>query len=386
MVFCVIDEAHLIKERGSKFRPDFGKLAQLGSLFPTAPILGLTATAPQKLIQHLKVKLQLINPTVLVGNLGRANIFFYKFKRRPSTFGSGSYDDIQLPMAEELKVKLTDYPLTLIYLPLKWCGYAFKLFRSVLGEKSHVPAVSKDPENCLFARYHALQTDLMKDEIFKRLTGLPENCKIRVVFAIVVIGIGVNIPEVRHVSHLDGPRNIESYFQEIGRAGRGNKPARATLYYNGNDIAANKPGMRDEMRKYCKLEYSCMREFVLRYLGSTSNNTTTPSQLCCSDCLVREEHHKEVTSGPKQSQVKSAEPEKVAVRSISEEQPKKIRDLLLKYRLHLGTGWRRFGDIDSSTGFTVKLINSLLPRCEFYRPRRKYFLPSRYGKEHMRRL
>ena len=56
MVFCVIDEAHLIKERGSKFRPDFGKLAQLGSLFPTAPILGLTATAPQKLIQHLKVK------------------------------------------------------------------------------------------------------------------------------------------------------------------------------------------------------------------------------------------------------------------------------------------------------------------------------------------
>ncbi|XP_068749252.1 uncharacterized protein [Montipora capricornis] len=268
------------------FSSDFDKLAQLESLFPMAPILALTATAPQKLIEHLKVKLQLKNPTVLVGNLDRANIFFYKFKRRPSTFGSQSYDDIQLRIAEELKVKLTDFPRLLFTYLSNGVATLSSFFIVYLVKK--VTAISKDPENCLFARYCAPQTDLMKDKIWKRLTGLAENCKIRVVFGTVAIGVGVNIPEVRHVIHLHGPRTLKSYFQEIGRAGRDNKPARATLYYDGNDIAANKPGMTDEMRKYCKLEYSCMREFVLRYLGLTSNNTTTPSQLCCSNCLVRE--------------------------------------------------------------------------------------------------
>ena len=137
VVHCVIDEAHLIKEWGSEFRPDFGKLAQPGSLCPTAPTLALTATAPQKLIEHLKVKLQIKNPMVLVGNLDRSNIFICKDKRRTSSSGAESYNDILLPIAEKLKVELTKYPLTIIYLPLKWCGYAFKLFLNVLGEKSY---------------------------------------------------------------------------------------------------------------------------------------------------------------------------------------------------------------------------------------------------------
>ena len=58
------------------------------------------------------------------------------------------------------------------------------------------------------------------------------------------MGIGVNIPKVRHVIHLDVPWTVESYYQEIGQAGRDNQPARATLHYNGSDVASNKPGIR----------------------------------------------------------------------------------------------------------------------------------------------
>ena len=134
VMFCVIDEVHLVYEWGSEFRPDFAKLPQLGCLFPYAPILALTATAPKKLIEFLKGNLQIKDPFILVGNLDRPNIFICESKRRPSSFEAESYNDILLPIAEEVKLKLIDYPLTIVYLPLKWCGYAFKFFLDVLGE------------------------------------------------------------------------------------------------------------------------------------------------------------------------------------------------------------------------------------------------------------
>ena len=249
VMFCVIDEAHLVYEWGSEFRPDFAKLSQLGCLFPYAPILALTATAPKKkLREFLKGNLHIKDPFILVGNLDRPNIFICKSKRRPSSLGAESYNNILLPIAEELKIKLIDYPLTIIYLPLKWCGYAFKCFLDVLEEKSYFPDnCIRSPENCLFPQYHAPQTDRMKDEILKQLTGSSKESKIHVVFATVAIGIGVNIPEVRHVIHLEVPRTLESYYQELGRAGRDGKDAKASLYYNSTDIASNKAGMTDEM-------------------------------------------------------------------------------------------------------------------------------------------
>ena len=101
----MIDEAHLIKEWGSEFCPDFGKLAQLGSLFPSAPILALTATAPKKLIEHLKNKLQVKNPIVLIGNLDRSNIFICKDKRSPSAFGAESMVTFRYPSHGNLTLK-----------------------------------------------------------------------------------------------------------------------------------------------------------------------------------------------------------------------------------------------------------------------------------------
>ncbi|CAB4022829.1 ATP-dependent DNA helicase -like, partial [Paramuricea clavata] len=98
-----------------------------------------------------------------------------------------------------------------------------------------------DPSKCLFAQFHAAQTDKMKSEILEQLTGESERHNIRVVFATVAIGLGVNIPNVRQVIHIGPPRTIESYYQEIGRAGRDGRSARAVLYYNGSDIATNKP-------------------------------------------------------------------------------------------------------------------------------------------------
>ena len=157
-------------------------------------------------------------------------------------------------------------------------------------------------------KYHAPQTDVIKDEILRQLTAT-EVCKIRVVFATVAIGIGVNIPKVRHVIHLDVPQTVEWYYQEIGRAGWDNQPARATLHYNGSDVASNKPGMTDKMWTYCKLTNSCLRDYVLTYLGSTrSSRPPIPSQLCCSNCSNSEQQtlkKQEVEEGSPLSKIKA---------------------------------------------------------------------------------
>ncbi|CAB4036140.1 Hypothetical predicted protein [Paramuricea clavata] len=212
VVSCVADEGHLVEEWGVEFRKDFVKLSQLGSLFPKALLLVLTATAPKHVREALTNTLLLSNPRVVVANLDRSNISIYKEKRMPASAGEDSFKAILVPIANNLKNLLREYPLTLIYLPPKWCGYAFKLFSDILGEKSYFPPGVIKPENCLSAQFHSLQTELMKNEIMKQLQGCDKSRSIHVVFATVAIGIGVNIHNIRHVIHITVPGTIECYY------------------------------------------------------------------------------------------------------------------------------------------------------------------------------
>ena len=133
--------------------------------------------------------------------------------------------------------------------------------------KSYYPANNVLPKNCLFAQYYSPQTDERKHEILKQFQASNESKVPRVVFATVAIGMGVNIPDVRHVIHIGPPRTLESYYQEIGRAGRDSKPAVASLFYNGHDIASNKPRMTDEVRTFCREKTACLHNIILQYLG-----------------------------------------------------------------------------------------------------------------------
>jgi superfamily II DNA helicase RecQ len=84
-----------------------------------------------------------------------------------------------------------------------------------MGEKSYFPSGDKKTENCLYAQFHAPQTHLMEDEIMKQLQGPNESRTIRVVFATVAIGIGINILDIRHVLRISVPGTIESLAAQV---------------------------------------------------------------------------------------------------------------------------------------------------------------------------
>ena len=122
----------------------------------------------------------------------------------------------------------------------------------------------------------------MKDQILKELSSAVS--KVRVVFATVAMGMGVDIQAIQTVIHVEPPRTVREYFQETGRAGRDGKLAHAVLYYNNRDIAKNREGMSDNIRNFCRLEDGCLRKFLLGCLDAKVPDTKGPSHLCCSYC------------------------------------------------------------------------------------------------------
>lgn len=84
--------------------------------------------------------------------------------------------------------------------------------------------------------------------------------------------------------HFRPPTSLEKYMQESGRAGRGGQPSRATLYFNKSDIAANRPGMTDEMRRYCKSDDLCLRLLLVKHFGFSETLFEGEKKNCCSSC------------------------------------------------------------------------------------------------------
>ena len=98
------------------------------------------------------------------------------------------------------------------------------------------------------------------------------------------LGMGVNIQSVREVIHIGPPRSVREYCQEAGHAERDNQQSQAIHYYNNRDVAANKPGMTDHMRLYCKSTGKCPRRQLLSYLDAPSLVPSSKLHDCCDVC------------------------------------------------------------------------------------------------------
>ena len=195
--------------RGDDFRTDYSHLGMLCALFPSVPVLALTATASKKDREVIKDTLHMRNPLEVVESLNRPNIFYEKsFRSSPDI---ESYEEILTPIAENLLAQKTEYPLTIVYLNLRWCGFAYRLFERILGHEQYFPlGADQIPENRLFSQFHSPQTAAMKDQILHEL-GCSYS-KLRVVFATVAMGMGVDIPAIQNIIHIGPPRTVREYM------------------------------------------------------------------------------------------------------------------------------------------------------------------------------
>jgi hypothetical protein len=347
------------------FRPAYGKLDVLVSIFPEIPHLATTATATLKSQKTICDQLQLKDPTVISVNPDRSNIFLQS-KERPAT-GEDKLHPILEPLCRELLENKLNMPLTLVYGTLNVCAEGFLFFANILGKKQYFPlGAPPKSENRLFSQYHAGYPQHEKDRL---INGLINNtCKARVLFVTVAFGIGVDLPSIRQVIHIGVPRTMEEYFQEVGRAGRDGLPAVATVYYNRYDIRSGDNAV-DAVMKELVSGKGCKRRLILNYFGHNlaQVNTNIIHTCCDNDATKCECDECQVQSTSMEQTFLSgdcAEDTGTDLLSIGSEQKNGIRKALEEHMKMLYFGPSCVGGMSLATGFTPDLVDKTVEQCE----------------------
>ena len=196
------------------------------------------------------------------------------------------------PIVDDLRRNKLQMTRVIIYCrSLNVCSDLYAYFLSCLGEDSYFPPdAPKISDNRLFGMYHANTPAHNKEVILNSMQK--EDGVVRVVFATVALGMGVNLVGVNRVVHYGAPASIDDYFQESGRAGRSGEAATSTVYWKPSDA----PLRRDisdprnvelaAVRHYLENNTSCRRQQLLNYFDSDLFSTIHCNDrlLCCDVC------------------------------------------------------------------------------------------------------
>ena len=168
--------------RGQEFRTDFKDLSAVRAFFSTcthhSPYSNCTTRFADKIVKEFVSEKQYCK--TVAANPNRAKIYFDKKLRMSNHHAYEGYDHILLPIANELSVQREKYQMTIIYLKLKYCGYAYALFEHILKDEQYVGETC-DPAARLFDQFHAPQTKHMKESIISEIKK--EDSRIGVLFA-----------------------------------------------------------------------------------------------------------------------------------------------------------------------------------------------------------
>jgi ATP-dependent DNA helicase RecQ len=264
-----IDEAHCISEWGHDFRPEYRELKKLRTHFPDVPMMALTATATERVRADVVKQLKLREPRCYVASFDRANLTYRVVPK------AAPYEQL----LEFIRSRPND------------CGIVYCASRKStdsLARNLGEDGISAKP-------YHAGLTSAERaknQEAFLR-------DDVRVVTATIAFGMGINKPNVRFVVHYDLPKNLESYYQETGRAGRDGLPSECVLLFSASDVAKQLHFIDEKSEAEARIARTqlqqmvhyaetrdCRRRTLLRYFGETH---TEPSCEACDNCLTPRE-------------------------------------------------------------------------------------------------
>lgn len=336
-----IDEAHCISQWGHDFRPEYRSLSRLKSLFPQVPIVALTATADKSTRDDIVRLLNLNQPLISISSFDRPNI------RYTVTEKVGMFKQVTHFLATQ------EGKSGVIY-----CGSRAKV--EELTEKLIA-------QGYVAAAYHA---------------GLPHEVRaknqeafladdIQIIVATIAFGMGINKPNVRFVIHADMPKNIESYYQETGRAGRDGLAAEALLLFEPGDAAwhrhciEERPDEAQRQIDHFKLNamvafseaLTCRRLILLNYFGENRQTPCKNCDICLSppqyydglvdaqkalSCVYRVGqrfgmmHVIDVLRGANNQRIRELNHDKLSVYGVGREHPVHFWQSLFRQLIHSG--------------------------------------------------